>query len=102
MKTNSIVRIGDLRKMGLPTTIDLAFEGELLSCEVFSDGNGEIVCTAENGRFIKFAGDKDFTEQVEKHNEVNSVPVQLVVEDSLKETELVSSNELETANELSE
>ena len=37
-----------------PMDIDLIFDGEMETCEVEEDHNGEFVCTTPSGRFLKF------------------------------------------------
>lgn len=51
-------------------TIDLIFDGELKTCVVEVDHNGEYVCTAEDGRFLKFP-EGDLKKMAKAHNEVN-------------------------------
>lgn len=54
----------------LPKTVDIFFDGE--SVETLVQGKGaEIVCTARDGRFVKFPGDGDFKKLVAAHNRAN-------------------------------
>ena len=59
-----------------PKIVKLMFDGVTKDCEVSIDSNGEYLCLATDGRFIKFPKDSDLADLVEKHNTANSaVPI---------------------------
>lgn len=54
----------------LPKTVKLNFDGEKIECLV-QQRNGEIVCTAKDGRFTKFSATGNFVDAVKAYNEAN-------------------------------
>src|SRR5258708_31977052 len=64
--------------------INLMFDGILEDCQVETDSNGEFVCTAKDGRFVKFPRGADLEVMAEEHNKVNStIPVGSSAESSI-------------------
>jgi len=51
--------------------VTLNIDGVAQDCTVIIDQNGDFVCTAPDGRFLKFPGDGDLTTMVEASNEAN-------------------------------
>ena len=58
--------------MGSPKTVKLLFDGKEQECLVQTDRNGEIACTARDGRFVKFAKGANFQAAVKRHNKNNA------------------------------
>jgi hypothetical protein len=54
-------------------TVNIHIDGESVEAKVETDSNGEIIVTAENGRFLKFPKDSDLKAEVKKHNNANPV-----------------------------
>lgn len=52
--------------------VKLMFDGEQKECLVQTDQNGETVCKAKDGRFIKFAAGVDLKAAIKRHNKYNS------------------------------
>lgn len=58
----------------MANTIKLLFDGVEKECLVQTDRNGEIVCTAKDGRFVKFPkGTKLTSAVIKRHNKANSI-----------------------------
>lgn len=71
--TSRITSIGrnDMAEEKELPTVTLIFDGEEKECTVTVDRNGEYVCEAEDGSFLKFPKDSDLDEEVEAYNEKN-------------------------------
>jgi hypothetical protein len=57
----------------MANTVKLLFDGVEKECLVQTDRTGEIVCTAKDGRFVKFPkGTKLTSAVIKKHNKANA------------------------------
>ena len=54
----------------LPQTVEIYFDGEKVETLVQDKGE-EILCTAKDGRFVKFPSTGDFAALVKAHNRAN-------------------------------
>lgn len=61
-------------------TVNLYFDGVEKECTVEVDRNGEFVCTAGDGSFIKFPKGSVLKTVAKAHNKANSAPVDLAEE----------------------
>lgn len=52
--------------------VKLMFDGEQKECLVQTDKNGETICKAKDGRFVKFAAGVDLKAAFKLHNQHNS------------------------------
>jgi len=53
-------------------TIKLMFDGKAEECFVETKPDGEIVCHAKDGRFVKFPPKADLGKATKAHNEANA------------------------------
>ena len=66
-------------------TVKIMFDGSEVECLVKAAPNGEIVCYAKDGRFIKFPKDADLAASVEEHNKANKAKPELTDEEAVDE-----------------
>ena len=64
----------------MKTQVDLMFDGLLKTCKISRDRNGELLCEAEDGQFVKFPGKGDFDAMVEAYNKENDKPVEAIAD----------------------
>lgn len=62
----------------LPKTVDIYFDGMKQTCKVELDRNNEILCTAEDGQFVKFPAGTDLSEAIPEHDEQNNYGVEII------------------------
>jgi hypothetical protein len=73
-RASSISPLLKLERNVMAEKVKLMFDGVEKECLVQTDRNGEITCTARDGRFVKFPkGTKLNVATIKRHNKANSI-----------------------------